>query len=206
MTLHVGLTGGIASGKSTVSRLFSDAGLAVIDYDLIARDVVSPGSAGLAQVSVEFGPEFIDAAGNMDRALMGALVFSDTESLRKLEAITHPLIRCEATRQASEASGIVIHDNPLLVEMGAHRSCEVVVVVDVLPEVQIERMVRDRAMSVDEAQQRMAHQMSRSERLAVADVVIDNSGSRQDLEGRVSEVIDQLRARATLAGPSVAGT
>ena len=196
MNLNVGLTGGIASGKSTVSLMLAQAGFTVIDYDLIARKIVEPGSEGISRIVAEFGPEFIDSQGNLDRARMGALVFSDKTALRTLEGITHPLILREAQAQAEAAAGIVIHDNPLLVEMGAHTKCDVVIVVDVSEEEQIQRMMRDRGMSEDEARQRMANQMARAERLAVADIIIDNSGDLADLKVRVDQVIDELRLSA----------
>lgn len=195
MSFHVGLTGGIASGKSTVSQLFAQAGFTIIDYDLIAREVVAPGSLGLTHIAERFGSEFIDESGNMDRVKMGALVFSDVEALRALEAITHPLILQTAQERVDSARGIVVHDNPLLIEMGGGAVCDVVVVVDALPALQISRMMRDRQMSETEAKQRIANQTDRQTRLAAADIVIENSGTLEELENRVAEVIVDLQQR-----------
>lgn len=197
MTLRVGLTGGIASGKSTVSALLANAGFSVIDYDLIAREVVQRGSVGLQQISEQFGTEFIDGEGNLDRARMGEHVFGNQEALRALEAITHPLILSTVQERDAAARGIVVHDNPLLVEMGGHQACDVVVVVDAPEGQQIARMVANRGMSETEARQRMANQLSSADRLAAADIVIDNSGDLAALERRVAEVVTELRQRAT---------
>lgn len=197
MTLRVGLTGGIASGKSTVSGLFASAGFTIIDYDQIAREVVQPGSVGLQTIAARFGSEFIDSEGNLDRVRMGEHVFGNQEALRALEAITHPLILSTVQERDAAAHGIVIHDNPLLVEMGGRDQCDVVVVVDAPADQQIARMVSDRGMSEADARQRMANQLSSAERLAAADIVIDNSGDLAALERRVAEVVTELRQRAT---------
>ena len=197
MTLRVGLTGGIASGKSTVSALFASAGFTIIDYDQIARDVVAPGSAGLRSIAEHFGSDFIDSSGNLDRARMGSHVFGNREALRALEAITHPLILSAVQELDASAQGIVVHDNPLLVEMGGHHGCDVVVVVDAPEQVQIARMVSYRGMSEAEARQRMDNQLSSAERLAAADIVIDNSGDLAALERRVAGVIAEVPQRAT---------
>lgn len=193
MTLQVGLTGGIASGKSTVSRQFAEAGFTVIDYDQIARDIVVPGTPGLKRIAQEFGPDFIDSHGNLNRIRMGALVFADTTALRKLEAITHPLIAESASKLADSGVGIVVHDNPLLIEMGVHEHCDVVVVVDAPESAQVARMVSDRGMTETDARQRMAHQLTSEERIAAADIVIDNSGDLDALKSRVADVITELR-------------
>lgn len=197
MGLRVGLTGGIASGKSTVSRLLAEAGAVVVDADLLARDVVARGTPGLAQVVAEFGEELVTESGELDRPALGAVVFADPGRRRALEAIIHPLVRAAgAELEASAGPGsVVVHDIPLLVEVGRGAEFDVVVVVDVPPELQVERMVADRGMTPDDARARIAAQATREERLAVADVVIDNSGSLADLEERVREVAAHLLER-----------
>ncbi len=193
---RVGLTGGIGSGKSTVSALLASHGALVIDYDRLARDVVAPGTPGLQAIAERFGAGVIDASGSLDRPALGAIVFADAQARRDLEAITHPAIRDLAAERESAAGGIVVHDNPLLVEMGAHEHCEVVLVVDAPVEVQIDRLTRDRGMSADEARARIAAQASRDDRAAVADVIIDNSGSVDELTALVGELWRELSVRA----------
>ncbi len=197
MSLNVGLTGGIASGKSTVSRRLRELGAVVIDYDQLARDVVEPGTPALAAIVERFGPTVIDDAGRLDRPGLGAIVFADPAALKDLEAITHPAIRRRAAELQAEAPGeaIVVHDNPLLVEMGAHTACDVVLVVDAPEELQIERMVRDRGMSEQDAAARIAAQTTRETRRAAADVVIENTGTVDELIARVDEVWQDLARR-----------
>lgn len=185
--LRVGLTGGIASGKSTVSRRLAELGATVIDYDRLAREVVAPGSPALRLIADRFGPGVIAPDGGLDRPALGAVVFADPAALKDLEAITHPAIRdlAVAREEAAGPDAVVVHDNPLLVEMGGAAACDVVVVVDTPTEVQVERMVRDRGMSEADARARIAAQTGREDRRAVADVVIENTGSVGDLLARV---------------------
>lgn len=197
MRSRVGLTGGIAAGKSTVSRRLADLGAVVIDYDRLARDVVEPGSPALQLIAQRFGASVIAADGTLDRPSLGAVVFSDPTALKDLEAITHPAIRDLAARREEAAQdGIVVHDNPLLVEMGAAQACDIVIVVDVPEDVQVARMVTDRAMTEADARARIAAQAPRETRLAAADIVIDNTGTVDDLRARVDEVWQQLVAEA----------
>lgn len=196
--LRVGLTGGIGSGKSTVSARLAEHGAVVIDYDLLAREAVAVGSAALEQIRERFGDDVIAADGSLDRPALGSIVFADEAARRDLEAITHPAIR-DLARAREEAAGdadVVLHDHPLLVEMGMAQSCDVVVVVDVPPDVQVARLMRDRAMTEDEAHARLAAQAGRDERRSAADVVLDNSGSLSDLEAAVDRLWNELRARA----------
>jgi dephospho-CoA kinase len=193
--VRVGLTGGIGSGKSTVSGILRELGATVIDSDLLAREVVAPGTPGLAQVVEAFGPEVLTPDGSMDRAKVGAIVFADPEQRQRLEAIVWPLVRSASAELAAAAGpdGVVVHDIPLLVESGQQSSFDAVLVVDVPVEIQVERLVRDRGMPEDEARARIAAQATREERLAAATHVIDNTGTLEDLRRRVAEVLEQLR-------------
>ncbi len=192
--MRVGLTGGVASGKSTVSAMLAELGATVIDADLLAREVVERGTPGLAQVVEEFGEELLTADGDLDRPAMGRLVFGDEERRRRLEAIVHPLVfeRYAEIEASAPADGVVVHDIPLLAESGRADTFDEVVVVDVPAELQVERMVRDRGWTEEEARSRIAAQATREERLAVATIVVDNSGSLEDLRARVAEVWEQL--------------
>lgn len=178
-TTRVGLTGGVASGKSTVSALLAELGAVVIDADLLAREVVAPGTDGLAELVAVFGPELLTADGSLDRPAMGAKVFADEQARRRLEAIIHPRVRARAAElEAGAAPGaVVVHDIPLLTETGQAGSFDAVVVVDVPVETQVERMVRLRGMTEADARSRVAAQASRDERRAVATYLIDNTGT-----------------------------
>ncbi|KAB2807509.1 dephospho-CoA kinase [Pimelobacter simplex] len=196
--MRVGLTGGIASGKSTVSSILSELGAVVIDADLIAREVVAKGTPGLAAVVEAFGPEMLTPDGELDRPKMGALVFADEARRRVLESIVHPLVfeRYAELEAAAPADGIVVHDIPLLVESGRAGEFDAVIVVDVPEEVQVERMVRDRGWTESDARARIAAQATREQRRAVATYLIENTGTREDLRQRVTEVFDVLTAVA----------
>ena len=181
--LRVGLTGGIGSGKSAVSDMLVGHGAVVIDYDQLAREVVEPGNPALAEITRRFGTGILSADGTLDRPALGAIVFNDPESLRTLEGITHPAIRVlAAAREASaDVNAIVVHDNALLVEMGRHTACDVVIVVDVPQDVQIARLMASRGMAEAEARARITHQTSRESRTGVADFIVDNTGSMDEL-------------------------
>lgn len=198
--LKVGLTGGIGAGKSEVSRLLDAYGAVIVDADKIAREVVEPGTPGLAAVVAEFGEEILAPDGTLDRPRLGAVVFADSERLAALNAIVHPLVgerSAELERQAEEGGGaVVVHDVPLLAENKLAPLYDLVVVVDAAPGTQLDRLVRLRGMTEDEAAARMAAQVSREERLAVADIVIGNDGPLEDLRARVREVWEELRRRA----------
>ena len=192
--MRVGLTGGIASGKSTVSAQLRELGALVIDADRLARDVVAVGTPGLAAVVEAFGPEVLTPAGELDREAVAAIVFADEEARRRLEGIVHPLVH-DAGRQAEEAAPagvLVVHDVPLLVEGGRASSFDAVLVVDCPEELQVERMVRDRGWTPEQALQRIRAQATRQQRLAVATHVIDNSGTPEQLRTRVQEVYAEL--------------
>lgn len=194
VTLRVGLTGGIASGKSTVSALLAELGAVVIDADALAREVVATGTPGLAQVVAEFGDEVLTEEGDLDRAKVAEIVFSDEAARRRLEAIVHPLVfeRIVELESAAAPGSVVVHDIPLLVESGRADTFDAVLVVDVPVDVQIDRMVRDRGMTQEEAQARVSAQSGREERRAIATHLIDNSGSLDDLRDRVQEVWNDL--------------
>ena len=198
MTVRVGLTGGIASGKSTVSAILAELGAVVIDADLIAREVVARGTPGLDAVVAEFGPQELTADGDLDRPAMGALVFADPSARKRLEAIIHPLVhrRSDELEAAAAPGAVVVHDIPLLAEVGRAGQFDAVVVVDVPTEVQVSRMVEDRGWSREDAESRIAAQVSREDRLAIATHVIDNTGSLDDLRRRVAEVYAELAGRA----------
>jgi len=196
--MRVGLTGGVASGKSTVSAILAELGAVVVDADRLAREVVAKGSDGLAQVVAAFGPEVLTEEGEMDRAKIGALVFADEAQRRVLEGIIHPLVRARGAEleQAAGADAVVVHDIPLLLETGQADRFDAVVVVDVPTEVQVERMLRDRGWTEEDARARIAAQASREERRAVATYVIENTGTLEDLRERVTEVFERLKQSA----------
>ena len=205
--LRVGLTGGIGSGKSEVSRRLAERGAVLIDADVAAREVVVPGSPGLARIAATFGPGVLRPDGSLNRERLGEIVFSDPGLRTKLNEIVHPLVRTwmqdaeeAAVRAAAGARApagpVVVHDVPLLAESRGRAGFDVVIVVDVPPEAQAERLVRLRGMPAEQARARMAAQASREQRLALADIVIDNSGSLDDLDRRVGEVWADLERRA----------
>ena len=190
--LLIGLTGGIASGKSTVAQRFMDLHVPVIDADVAARAVVAPGKPGFEQVIGRFGPGIVAANGELDRRALRELVFSDPDSRRDLEVILHPLIRADMDRSAAAAVGAyIVMAIPLLIEGGSRDRVDRILVVDVDEAVQLQRvMARDRC-SLDEAQAILAAQAPRSARLAVADDVLSNSGTVTDLR----QAVDRLHQR-----------
>ena len=201
--LRVGLTGGIGAGKSEVSRRLAAQGAVVIDADLIAREVVEPGTDGLAEVVEAFGPGVLRPDGGLDRARLGDIVFADPALRSKLNAIIHPRVarRMAELERAAGPGAIVVHDVPLIAENGRAGAYDVVVVVDAPPRIQAERLVRRRGMTREQARARMAAQASREQRLAIADIVIDNSGSLAELDRQVGDLWAQLRRRAAESGP-----
>ncbi|MFD7977704.1 dephospho-CoA kinase [Streptomyces sp. NPDC059071] len=196
--LKVGLTGGIGAGKSEVSRLFVSYGAVLIDADRIAREVVEPGTPGLAAVVAEFGEGILTPEGTLDRPALGAIVFNDPERLAALNAIVHPLVGARSAELESLAGpgDVVVHDVPLLTENGLAPLYDLVVVVDASPETQLDRLVRFRGMTEPEARARMSAQATRAQRRAVADLVIDNDGPLETLEPQVRKVWEELRQRA----------
>jgi dephospho-CoA kinase len=192
----VGLTGGIGSGKSTVSALLAARGALVIDADAIVREVQASGTPVFAQIVERFGPDVVAADGSLDRQAVADLVFTDDAALADLNAIVHPAVGAEIARRLEEAAGtdrVVILDVPLLVESGRD-DMAALLVVDVDPEVAVARVVSQRGMREDDVRARIARQASREDRLARATDVIDNSGTLADLVARVDEVWARISA------------
>ncbi|TDE25165.1 dephospho-CoA kinase [Nonomuraea mesophila] len=196
--LTTGLTGGIGSGKSEVSKRLAARGAMVIDADKIAREVVEPGTPGLAKVVATFGDEVLHPDGSLDRQRLGSIVFNDAERLAELNAIVHPLVgeRVEELRSQAPDDAIVVYDVPLLVENNLASMYNVVIVVDAADEVRVRRLAEHRGMPEADARARIAAQASREERLAAADIVVPNEGSLDELDARVAEVWDELTRRA----------
>ena len=196
--LRVGLTGGIAAGKSEVARLLAEQGAVVIDADAVAREVVAPGTPGLAEVTGIFGPGVLRPDGSLDRPALGEIVFADPGLRARLNAVVHPRVgrRMHELEQAAGDAGIVVHDVPLIAENGLAGGYDVVVVVDAPRRVQADRLIRHRGMTREQATARIAAQASRKQRLAIAGIVIDNSGSLSELDRQVGELWTELRRMA----------
>ncbi|WP_454083675.1 dephospho-CoA kinase [Georgenia sp. Marseille-Q6866] len=191
--LRLGLTGGIGAGKSTVARELERLGAVVVDADAIAREVVATGTPGLAAVVAEFGEEVLTADGALDRAALGRVVFADPAARARLEEITHPLIAAETARRVVDLSPgtVVVHDVPLIVERGLADRYDLVAVVGADEDVRLERLVRDRGMSREDALARIGAQATDAERRAVADVWLDNSGSPAELLAQVRRLWEE---------------
>lgn len=190
---RIGLTGGVGSGKSTVAALLADKGALVIDADALAREVVAPGTPGLAEIVTTFGSGVLAPDGSLDRPALAAIVFADDRARARLNAITHPRIaaRTGELMAAAEAGQVIVHDVPLLVENNLAPAYDLVVVVEADRQVRLERLAA-RGMAAAEAQRRMESQASDEDRRAVADVVIDNSGSREALESAVDTLWQRI--------------
>jgi dephospho-CoA kinase len=198
--LLVGLTGGLASGKSTLASLLARRGAIVVDADELSRRAVAPGTPGLARIVDTFGREVLDASGSLDRAALAAVVFADREKRRVLESIVHPEVfrllgRVVNGYRATDA--VVVFDAPLIVETGFHEACDLVVVVSSPLEAQVARVVRTREMSEDEARKRIASQAPPAERERHADIVIRNDGTLDQLEEHVESLWKELQQRAS---------
>lgn len=192
---RVGLTGGIGSGKSAAAALLAGHGAVIVDADLLARQAVVPGSQGLAEIVDQFGASVLTDSGELDRAALGEIVFADPDARARLNAIVHPRVR-ELAAQAEQAAGpeaVVVHVIPLLVETGQQEAFDLVVVVDVDPDRQVRRVGRRDGLSAAQVEARMAAQASREQRLAAADVVLDNNGSPEELAAQVAELWERLR-------------
>lgn len=200
--VKVGLTGGIGAGKSEVSRLLVERGAVLVDADKIAREVVEPGTPGLAAVVEAFGEEVLAADGTLDRPRLGAIVFADPDKLAVLNSIVHPLVgaRSAELEAAAGADAVVVHDVPLLTENGLAPLYDLVIVVDASTETQLDRLTRLRGMTEEDARARMAAQATREKRREIADVVIDNDVPLDRLVEQVDAVWADLRRRAHATG------
>jgi dephospho-CoA kinase len=195
-TVMVGLTGGIGAGKSTAARLLAERGALILDADVAAREVVAPGTDGLAAVVAEFGDAVLGPDGALDRAALAAVVFADPDRRAALNAIVHPRVRdWMADRVAAAPEGsVVVQDIPLLVESGLAGLFELVVVVDAADAVRVDRLIRDRGMTEQEASARIAAQAPREKRLAAADVVLNNDGTPEELADQVADLWNRIEA------------
>lgn len=191
--LKIGLTGGIGAGKSTVSEILADHGAVIIDADKIAREVVAPGEPLLAQLAQRFGGDVIAGDGGLDRAQLAAAAFVDEESTAALNALMHPAIRDRTTEHFARHSDaeVVVHDVPLLVENAMTPAYHLNLLVDVPPELRLERLMSARGMDRGDAESRIARQASDAERYAVCDVIIDNAGSVSQTQDRVADLVDE---------------
>lgn len=193
----IGLTGGIASGKSTVAKLLAAHGAETIDADQVARDVVQPGSAGLDAVVAEFGEDVLTGQGELDRTNLGKIVFSDPHKRLKLEAILHPLIKSRTSELISESSReIVVYAVPLLVEANVDYPFDFIVTVEAGEDNQLERLVRSRGLSAEEAKERISSQATRQQREARADFVLDSSGTHEQLAKQVDTLWLEIESAA----------
>ena len=198
--LLVALTGGIASGKSTVARRLAEHGAVVVDADQVARQVVEPGEPALARIAEEFGPGVIAADGSLDRPALGALIFSDPEGRQRLNAITHPAVLARshelfAAAADGDPDAIVVYDIPLLVEAGRVDEFDIVVVVHAATETRVQRMIELRGMTREEALHRINSQATDTQRLAIADVVIDADGRLEETLAQTDVLWVNLAAR-----------
>ena len=196
--LLVGLTGGIGSGKSTVARMLADRGAVILDADVFAREAVRADTDGFTAVVRRFGDEIVGPDGELDRRGLATIVFADHDALGDLEAIVHPAVRqmiADGIQEHLDTDRVVVLVNPLLIEMGTHRDCDVVVVVSASPDTQIGRSVA-RGMDEDDVRARIAAQLPIDERARLADVLLDNEGSLEELEAEVDVLWHDLEARA----------
>ena len=197
--LLVGLTGGIGSGKSTVARMLEKRDAVVFDADVLAREVVEPGTPGHAAVIERFGANVLAPGGELDREALASIVFADPAARRDLEAIVHPEVRrrfAEGSEAYRDTDRIVIFSAPLLVETGMHSAFDVLVVVSASTATQIDRLMRDRGMSEDAVRSRIAAQATPETRAEVADVLVDNEGTIEELEQQVDRLWSDLSSRA----------
>jgi dephospho-CoA kinase len=198
--LIIGLTGGIGSGKSTVAAMLRQLGAPIVDADLLARQVVEPGTPALAEIEARFGPDVLDTDGRLDRKRLGAYVFANPAARAQLNAITHPRI-AEASRAAmgelgAAGHGVAIYEAALLVENKVHHGLDGLIVVAVSEEAQIERLCQRDQIDQDAARARLAAQLPLADKVAAADWVIDNGGSTEHTQAQVERVWREIAARA----------
>ena len=197
--LLVGLTGGIGTGKSTVARMLEKRGAVVFDADVLARQAVAPGTPGFDQVAERFGPNVLAPGGGLDREALASIVFSDPAARRDLEGIVHPEVRrmfAEGCEEYRDSDRVVVFSAPLLVETGMHTAFDRLIVVSAPVATQIERLMRDRGMAERDVQARIAAQLPLEAKAEVADILVDNEGTLEDLERRVERVWRDLDAQA----------
>ena len=197
--LLVGLTGGIGTGKSTVARMLEKRGAVVFDADVLARQAVAPGTPGFGQVVERFGPNVLAPGGGLDREALASIVFSDPAARRDLEGIVHPEVRrmfAEGCEEYRDSDRVVVFSAPLLVETGMHTAFDLLIVVSAPVATQIERLMRDRGMAERDIQARIAAQLPLEAKAEVADILVDNEGSLEDLERRIERVWRDLDAQA----------
>lgn len=192
----VGLTGGIGAGKSAVASRLAALGAVIIDSDRLAREVVAPGTEGLARVVEAFGPGVLDGSGALDRPALGRIVFADAEARRRLEEITHPLVRARSAELVAAAppDSIVVHDVPLLVEKGLSGLYSLILIVFATLDTRLDRLMRLRGMSRDDAMARISAQATDEERRAVADIAIANDGTPEELDRQVAAAWERILA------------
>jgi len=199
--IHIGLTGGIGSGKSTVARLFEQRGAHIVDLDLLAHQVEEPGGAAWEGIVEHFGRDILDTEGKIDREKLGGIVFRDAAKREALNRIVHPAVR-DAWRRRIDDIGrgdgraIVISDVPLLIEVGWHEKTDIVILVYVPPEVQVERIVRRNGLTDEEARDRLRSQMPLADKIPFADFVIRNEGTFEETEAAVDEIWKELEKRS----------
>ncbi len=196
------LTGGIASGKSTIAAHLAERGAVIVDADRIVRDVQAPGSPVLSEIAAAFGPDVLTEGGALDRARLGKIVFSDTHAREQLNAIVHPAVRRESTRRFSAAraqdpGAVIVYDVPLLVEARVDDPWDLIVVAHAPAEVRLQRLIQERGMTLADARARVSAQVSDEARLAIADVVIDTAGSRAHTLEQVDALWTRVAQRAT---------
>jgi len=197
--LLVGLTGGIGTGKSTVARMLEKRGAVVFDADVLARQAVAPGTPGFDEVVERFGPNVLAPGGGLDREALASIVFADPAARRDLEGIVHPEVRrmfAEGCEEYKDSDRVVVFSAPLLVETGMHTAFDLLIVVSAPVATQIERLMRDRGMPERDVQARIAAQLPLEAKAEVADVLVDNEGTLEDLEGQVDRVWRDLDAKA----------
>ncbi|HEX9693933.1 MAG TPA: dephospho-CoA kinase [Actinomycetota bacterium] len=197
--LLVGLTGGIGTGKSTVARMLEKRGAVVFDADVLARQAVAPGTPGFEEVVERFGPNVLAPGGGLDREALASIVFSDPAARSDLEGIVHPEVRrmfAEGCEEYRDSDRVVVFSAPLLVETGMHTAFDLLIVVSAPVATQIERLMRGRGMAERDVQARIAAQLPLEAKAEVADVLVDNEGTLEDLEGEVERVWRDLDALA----------
>jgi len=201
--MRIGLTGGIGSGKSSVAQLLAARGAHVVDADAIAREVVVPGSVGLTQLVEVFGSQIRQSDGNLDRAALAEIAFASPEAKKMLNAITHPLItqRTGELMASVPQDVVLVHDIPLLTELGLQDGYDLVVVVDCPDDIRVDRLL-ERGLTEDDARGRIAAQATREQRLAIADVVVDNSGDRASLVAQVDDLWRRITSESDDTEPN----